>query len=341
MRWIIGTGGVVLLALNSLIPSVVGSPTPEKLENSLRKRDTPPLCDDNQPDNALGYLWCLNMDDDSGEGRITCDECLGRNGNSPAVTGEEPSCYIGTGDPNTLGNFTSCPGDPAPAKMPDGSDNTIAADGIVTALCDGVGPGNPFGWATWAACFMYSFEQAGNTLAENEAGIDCEYLESVLSWRAPPAYLAQWCATLSLQVSACSSKLEVVMQGLDAYIGHSLVEYGGTLKQAGICELFHSGCERQEGTRVDDDEEYVMRTAFEPLRATFVSFLNRNDDLCDSCSYSSLTACRPLAIMSWHRFGCGPMMRRVRGSPARAVHREKSQGPTLCCFKPRNAMCVW
>lgn len=51
---------------------------------------------------------------------MTCDECLGLNGNQPAVTEDEVTiCYITLGDPNSYGNQTSCPGDPGPATVSD------------------------------------------------------------------------------------------------------------------------------------------------------------------------------------------------------------------------------
>jgi hypothetical protein len=52
------------------------------------------------------------------QGRMTCDECLGLNGNEPAVTEEEVTiCYLTIGDSDTYGNQTSCPGDKPPPTV--------------------------------------------------------------------------------------------------------------------------------------------------------------------------------------------------------------------------------
>lgn len=93
------TGNLLCLDLGG-IPPGKRSEIWEKRHN-LKKRDMSPTLSPRDP-----------------QGRMTCDECLGRNGGTPAVTESETTiCYITIGDPDTYGNQTSCPGDPAPATV--------------------------------------------------------------------------------------------------------------------------------------------------------------------------------------------------------------------------------
>jgi hypothetical protein len=123
------------LALLSLVLNV--SAAPNKLElprndiltlDEIYRRDTPTHCVDDPLDSpSAGNLNCqdlggippgkrLSLRD--ANGRLSCDECLGLNGNKPAVTENGVTeCFItidSSGDP---GNRTSCPGDPAPGTV--------------------------------------------------------------------------------------------------------------------------------------------------------------------------------------------------------------------------------
>lgn len=134
-------GALALLSFAMFPKAVFASPTVYGTApaGEIQKRDTPVHCVDDPVDgpSTTGNLLCLDLGgippgkrDSLGprdaQGRMTCDECLGLNGNDPAVTEDEVTiCYITLGDPDTYGNQTSCPGDPAPTTVSDYSMTAI------------------------------------------------------------------------------------------------------------------------------------------------------------------------------------------------------------------------
>ena len=164
-------GGLLLtLGLQSL--GALASSTSRTLaERSLfRREDGPEHCIDGTVDaqGTTGNLFCF----DSSGNDLTCDECLGLNGNDPARSEDDVHCYISEGDTEELGRRTACPGDPPPEKNPDGTPSTdVIEEGIMDTYCSVAGAGGLFGWTTFAACYSYTFASAhGNPVDEAEAG---------------------------------------------------------------------------------------------------------------------------------------------------------------------------
>lgn len=151
----------------TFLTTCLANPTLPRSE--LVRRDSPTHCVDDKVDGpkTVGNLYCV----DSSGTTLSCDECLGLNGETAATTKDAGvSCYITKND-GGLGDRTSCPGDPPPEKNPDGTDSKTVAEGIMDAYCAAAGSGGLFGWTTYAACYSYTFAQAGNDpLESNKAG---------------------------------------------------------------------------------------------------------------------------------------------------------------------------
>lgn len=154
---------------------VLASPTSLGEKNIFRRQDAPEHCIDSTVDaeNTKGNLFCF---DDSGND-LTCDECLGLNGNEPAKSENGVRCHISTGDDGNLGQLTACPGDPPPEENPDGTPGSDVSTGILDAYCSAAGAGGLFGWTTFAACYSYTFAKAqGNPVDEAMAGVKCRLI---------------------------------------------------------------------------------------------------------------------------------------------------------------------
>lgn len=81
-------------------------------------------------------------------------------------------CWITDGSSDSLGDRALCPGDPAPPKNPDGSDN-ITGDLISTYCKFGQGGPLPIQFLTRAVCLGYSTATMGqDVLADNMAGLN-------------------------------------------------------------------------------------------------------------------------------------------------------------------------
>jgi hypothetical protein len=126
------TKGLALLSLALNVTAALNKLEVQRRDimtrDEIYRRDTPTHCVDDPLDSpSAGNLNCqdlggippgkrLSLRD--ANGRLSCDECLGLNGNKPAVTENGVTeCYItidSSGDP---GNRTSCPGDPAPTTV--------------------------------------------------------------------------------------------------------------------------------------------------------------------------------------------------------------------------------
>ena len=164
----------VLLTLGLHSLSALASPSSRSLsqKNPIRRReDTPVHCVDSTAEapEQGGNLFCY---DDSGDD-LTCDECLGLDGNEPAKSENGVICHISEGNADTLGQRTACPGDPPPEKNPDGTPSSDVAEGVMDAYCAAAGSGGLFGWTTFAACYAYTYASAnGDPLEEAEAGVN-------------------------------------------------------------------------------------------------------------------------------------------------------------------------
>jgi len=126
------TEGLVLFSLafaTAAAPNKLDVQTRDILtRDEIYRRDTPVHCVDDPLDKpSAGNLNCqdlgsippgkrLSLRDPNG--RMTCDECLGLNGNKPAKTENGVTeCYITTDTSGDPGNRTACPGDPAPGTV--------------------------------------------------------------------------------------------------------------------------------------------------------------------------------------------------------------------------------
>ena len=113
---------------------------------------------------------------------MTCDQCFGANGGDPVRTRDGNLCYVVTQD-NQL-QRSVCPGDPAPKKLPDGSDvPKEIADGVVNTFCAFIGADTPLEFLTWLACYMYASYEDGDLLQSEMVGITgtCGKVETKLS----------------------------------------------------------------------------------------------------------------------------------------------------------------
>jgi hypothetical protein len=133
---------VALIAVSPNAGLVLASPTVfthdyvkiAKREAAIEnyKRETATHCVDDSTDGptTIGNLLCIDLGDippgkrdflrrDSNPGfAFSCSECLGLDGNTAISTVPDVSiCYITTGDDGSLGNQTSCPGDPPPTTV--------------------------------------------------------------------------------------------------------------------------------------------------------------------------------------------------------------------------------
>lgn len=155
------SAGVALLALGH---TVLASPAPV-----AEKRDMPRLCKDSTVDaeGTTGFLFCFDSDGND----LTCDECQGFSGNTPAKSSDGIRCHVSNGDSDSLGDLTSCPGDDPPETSPDGNPSSDIATGVLDSYCSAAGAGGLFGWTTYAVCYAYTFASAqGNDLDEATAG---------------------------------------------------------------------------------------------------------------------------------------------------------------------------
>lgn len=156
------------ILLTLCIRGALASPT-----SLHEKRDVPKLCKDSAVDaeGTTGYLFCV---DDSGND-LTCNECQGLEGDTPASSSDGISCYISNGDSGDLGKLTACPGDSPPDENPDGSPSSDVSTGLLDAYCSAAGAGGLFGWTTYAMCYSYTFAKAeGNAADEATAGAKCK-----------------------------------------------------------------------------------------------------------------------------------------------------------------------
>ena len=113
---------------------------------------------------------------DSNLAIATCDQCFGTNGNDALRTRDGAKCFV-VMDDNEL-QLTACPGDPAPSKLPDGSDTPAeVAGGILNTFCMFVGQEPPLELATWLACYMFALYQDGDILYSEMVGITGMYTE--------------------------------------------------------------------------------------------------------------------------------------------------------------------
>lgn len=121
-----------------------------------------PCTDDPVARRVRGEMACYN----SNGNVLSCDECLGRNGNAPATRSGGDMCVVIT---DSDGNFDwiACPGDPAPG--PEGPESPW--NGIVEAVCDAKGSGGLLGFPSTLACMMYVFVGGGDEYEKNLAGI--------------------------------------------------------------------------------------------------------------------------------------------------------------------------
>lgn len=149
----------------------VASATPSSLKDIRRRDDSPKHCVDDAVDGpkTTGNLYCVGSDGFT----LTCDECLGNDGNDPATAAGGTVCYLTTGGED-LGNLTACPGDPAPKKLPDGSDSNLAED-LVDAWCTTAGALDIGGFLTFASCYGFALaEAAGDPYEQIKVGIECK-----------------------------------------------------------------------------------------------------------------------------------------------------------------------
>jgi hypothetical protein len=156
-----------------LFSPVFANPTTLESKSGLGKRQTISHCTDNESDNPIpGNLVCFSSDGFA----MTCDECLGNDGNVAATHAGGDLCFIINTTDNgqtTDQTPTACPGDPPPTTNPDGTDGSTVATGIMDAYCAAAGEGGLFGWLSFAACYAYTWAQAGNE--DFEAGVESEY----------------------------------------------------------------------------------------------------------------------------------------------------------------------
>lgn len=141
----------------------------DKATPVLKARDdVPTLCvDDAVASPWPGYLVCH----DSTGWPMSCDSCMGRNGDPPASTiagGDFCDVIV---DSNNY-NRTACPGDPAPSTLPDGTSvPEDIANGFIQTFCVFVGSDPPLELATWLACFMWGYTHTKDILEEQMFGI--------------------------------------------------------------------------------------------------------------------------------------------------------------------------
>ena len=147
-----------LLTLGLYSLGGLASPTSLKDTSLTRRQDQANQhCID---DNVIGMrtqgnLYCF----DSEGSDLTCDQCLGLNGNSPASQEGGARCYLSDGNPNSLGQQVACPGDPGPEFNPDGTASSDVWDGngFMDAYCAVAGSGGAFGFISFATCYAYTF----------------------------------------------------------------------------------------------------------------------------------------------------------------------------------------
>lgn len=155
-------------------PAPTSTPSSTPTPSSMPKPSSTPVhCIDNESDNPIpGNLVCFYSDGSA----MTCDECLGLDGNSPAKRSEGSLCFIiNTTDKGltTDQTPTSCPGDPPPAKNPDGTPGSSVGGTIVDAYCSIVAEDGLFGWINFGVCYGYVFAENGGE--DYTAGITCKY----------------------------------------------------------------------------------------------------------------------------------------------------------------------
>jgi len=162
---------VTLLWVALTAAPALSSPTPGPSRSiAVRQSDAVQHCvDDNNGPNSYGNLFCLTND---GQSVLSCDECLGLNGNEPARTANGNQCFFTKGpDSGGLGDTIPCPGDPPPDEKPDGSPNDIAGD-ILDVWCAAAGALNVGGWTNFGLCYGWAQSRAGgNEYEEIKAGI--------------------------------------------------------------------------------------------------------------------------------------------------------------------------
>jgi hypothetical protein len=134
----LATLAVALLAVSPHVGLVLASPTVLTIDYAKReaaiakhKRDTPTHCVDDivGGPQTTGNLLCVDLGDIPPGKRglqkrqssttFSCSQCLGQDGNTAISTVADTSiCYITTGNGDeSLGNQTSCPGDPPPSTV--------------------------------------------------------------------------------------------------------------------------------------------------------------------------------------------------------------------------------
>lgn len=148
----------------------LGPTAPPAPPPPTRPSTSAPCIDQSNP--IVGDMTCV----DSNGGEMSCGECLGLEGSPPAntISGGD-FCFIITavkGGDIDQWNQTACPGDPPPPTYPNGTAvDPSTADSIVNAFCAAAGSDGILGFATWAACYMYSFYGDGDLLDEEMVGI--------------------------------------------------------------------------------------------------------------------------------------------------------------------------
>lgn len=151
----VSRASLLTLGLHGL--GALASPASLSENGVVKRQDVVQHCIDDNVDAlpTTGNLYCF----DSEGSDLTCDQCLGLNGNQPASQAGGARCYISEGDPNSLGQQTACPGDPAPEFNPDGSPASDVWDGngFMDAYCAVAGSSGIFGWPSFAVCYAYTF----------------------------------------------------------------------------------------------------------------------------------------------------------------------------------------